>query len=294
MGRAVRVRLRRVLYGLTLFTVVVYISAKWRDDFAGSEGRDERQGFVYTHYGKCFNLSHCEDNRLKVDVPEIRKAQLVLTRMLRVFALICEEHFVRYVLYRGTLLGAARDTGFNTFDDDIDVAVPKRDFALLVDALQRHLPDDIMLQTEETDPNYSAPALSCMTAALRDTRSCYTSIPCEDSECPYNGLRLKIHVLPSSGSGYFLDMYSSESYLWRYIMGPLWFKHGDIFPVARLRFEGFMFDVPRNWKQVLRTLYGMSFMRVPPKSPLRRTMAGSIVNSTHNCMGKWSSSYMEV
>ena len=46
----------------------------------------------------------------------LRQAQLVLTRILRIFDLIAKKHGIRYWLYRGTLLGAARHNGHVPFE----------------------------------------------------------------------------------------------------------------------------------------------------------------------------------
>ena len=61
-----------------------------------------------------------------------RQAQLVLTRMLRIFDLIAKKHGIRYWLYRGTLLGAERHNGHVPFDTDVDIAIQKLDFEKFV------------------------------------------------------------------------------------------------------------------------------------------------------------------
>ena len=80
-----------------------------------------------------------------------RQAQLVLTRMLRIFDLITKKHGIRYWLYRGTLLGAERHNGHVPFDTDVDIAIQKLDFEKFVREGVKELPKDIFFQTEETD-----------------------------------------------------------------------------------------------------------------------------------------------
>jgi len=63
---------------------------------------------------------NCSDIR-RNGTTRLRQAQLVLTRILRIFDLIAKKHGIRYWLYRGTLLGAARHNGHVPFDNDIDI-----------------------------------------------------------------------------------------------------------------------------------------------------------------------------
>ena len=108
-------------------------------------------------------LAQCERKpRGEIDCPDIRRkgttrlrqAQLVLTRMLRVFDIIAKKHGIRYWLYRGTLLGAVRHNGHIPFDNDVDICIPKPDFEKFVKYGTKELPDDIFFQTEETDRHW--------------------------------------------------------------------------------------------------------------------------------------------
>lgn len=63
----------------------------------------------------------------------------VLSRLLEAFDDYCKMHGIRYFLYAGTLLGAARHGGFIPWDDDIDVGLFRKDY-------------DRLLKTFEEDP----------------------------------------------------------------------------------------------------------------------------------------------
>lgn len=45
---------------------------------------------------------------------------------------VCEKHNLRYYLFFGSLLGAVRHHGFIPWDDDLDVAMPRRDYTELL------------------------------------------------------------------------------------------------------------------------------------------------------------------
>ena len=115
---------------------------------------------------------NCPDIRSN-GTTRLRQGQLVLTRILRIFDLIAKKHGIRYWLYRGTLLGAARHNGHVPFDNDIDICIPKADYEKFVKYGVKELPEDIFFQTEKTDRHWEILPFSGLLGKLRDTRSCY-------------------------------------------------------------------------------------------------------------------------
>ena len=59
----------------------------------------------------------------------INKVQLDI---FKTFVKVCEVLNLKYYMVHGSLLGAVRYNGFFPFDDDIDVAMPRRDYELLI------------------------------------------------------------------------------------------------------------------------------------------------------------------
>ena len=59
---------------------------------------------------------------------ELRRVQLLELDILRDFIRVCEGNRLRYYAVGGTLLGAVRHKGFIPWDDDMDLAMPRKDY----------------------------------------------------------------------------------------------------------------------------------------------------------------------
>lgn len=67
--------------------------------------------------------------------------------ILKEFVRICERKGLRYFLVAGSMLGAVRHRGFIPWDDDIDVAMPRRDYDAFLEAAPDLLPEKYRLET---------------------------------------------------------------------------------------------------------------------------------------------------
>lgn len=81
---------------------------------------------------------------------DLQKCQL---EILKEFIRVCKENNLQYFLIGGTCLGAVRHHGFIPWDDDIDVAMPRKDFDKFI-TLQKCFKDPYFIQTYKTDKNY--------------------------------------------------------------------------------------------------------------------------------------------
>lgn len=68
-----------------------------------------------------------------IDDKTLSKLKKYLLEILDEFVSICEENNLTYFLIAGTLLGAVRHKGFIPWDDDIDVAMPRKDYEKFLD-----------------------------------------------------------------------------------------------------------------------------------------------------------------
>lgn len=85
---------------------------------------------------------------------KLRKQQMRMLDILSEFDRICQKYDIPYFLYGGTLLGAIRHKGFIPWDDDLDVALNRKDYDRLMAILPTELPNNLVLQTNDTDKNY--------------------------------------------------------------------------------------------------------------------------------------------
>lgn len=84
----------------------------------------------------------------------IEELHEIMLKMLEKIDLICREEGIDYFLIDGTLLGAIRHNGFIPWDDDADIAMPRKDFERFKKIASQKLGSDFFVQTIETDPEY--------------------------------------------------------------------------------------------------------------------------------------------
>lgn len=87
----------------------------------------------------------------------LRKMQLRILDILIEIDKICRKHDIKYWIDWGTLLGAVRHKGYIPWDDDIDISMPSEDLSRFKEIAPKELPDNLFMQTKETDPSYRSP-----------------------------------------------------------------------------------------------------------------------------------------
>lgn len=213
-------------------------------------GRCELRGNTFD----CPDIRHTANTRM-------RRAQLVMVRMLRIFHLISVKYNIRYWLSYGTLIGAARHKGFIPWDHDVDIEMPMQDYVKFFTVASKELPSDIFFQNSKTD-NYSQPGdnldsynhpthptvgsyTSPRNGRLRDRGSCY-------GYCLLYGCHWH--------DGLMIDLFVTER------------EMEDVLPSRQMEFEGFMFPVPKNWSAILQQDYGDDVMKIPSEDYQREPM----------------------
>lgn len=82
----------------------------------------------------------------------MRMHQLRLLGILKYVDAVCRENNIPYMLCSGTLLGAIRHNGFIPWDDDIDIAIEKKNLHKLAKAIKN---DKYVFHSFLTDVNYT-------------------------------------------------------------------------------------------------------------------------------------------
>lgn len=93
----------------------------------------------------------CEEHEGYLESPYLVAVQERHLKLLEEFLKICEKHGLTYYLAFGTLLGAVRNHGIIPWDDDIDVAMPRKDYELFLSAAKEELEEIYFIQTPEND-----------------------------------------------------------------------------------------------------------------------------------------------
>ena len=66
-----------------------------------------------------------ENKMKKIELEELKQIEL---DMMQEIDNVCQSNGIHYYMVGGTLLGAVRHKGFIPWDDDIDIAMPRKDF----------------------------------------------------------------------------------------------------------------------------------------------------------------------
>lgn len=84
----------------------------------------------------------------------LRRLQLVEYDILKKFDAMCKKHHLEYYAMYGTLLGAVRHKGIIPWDDDIDIAMPRKDYDKLLELVPREFGDGYSFLDANVDPRY--------------------------------------------------------------------------------------------------------------------------------------------
>ncbi len=89
--------------------------------------------------------------RLPRDRALMKRVHEVQMDLLWEFKRVCEKYHLQYYMIYGTLLGAVRHGGVIPWDDDIDVALPRRDYEKLMEVAPEEFSGTYFLQTPWND-----------------------------------------------------------------------------------------------------------------------------------------------
>lgn len=88
------------------------------------------------------------DYKISDKMKKIWKVELA---MLDEVSRICRKHHITWFLVHGSLLGAVRHKGFIPWDDDLDIAMPRKDYNRFLRAAKKELKSPLSIHTPETE-----------------------------------------------------------------------------------------------------------------------------------------------
>ncbi len=230
---------------------------------------------------------------------DLDEAKVIMLDILLKFDKICKENNLTYWLTAGTLLGAVRHNGFIPWDDDIDVAMPRRDYNKFIQL------DDyskLFLQNKTTDLGFSQ-----YWTKLRDKNSLYIEedelnktinyhqgifidifpVNCINNKVMkfYPILQRTVGILSSSNRFYskwtkydfklqaikFLNLFDNQNN--NIVIESIdtadtnikAVPKNEIYPLDSIIFEEYQFSAPHNQAKYLKVFYGETYMELPPK-----------------------------
>lgn len=95
------------------------------------------------------------DQKFNMDNSVLKKLQLTQLETLKVIDQVCRQYRIRYSLYAGTLLGAARHGGFIPWDDDLDICMPRDDYNRFLALWPETGPEGYILQNKDNTPDFT-------------------------------------------------------------------------------------------------------------------------------------------
>ena len=119
----------------------------------------------------------------------LKRLQETELSILKDFVAICEANGLEYYGIAGTGIGAIRHGGFIPWDDDIDIAMPRKDFEKMVSVVEREYKDRYYIVNAWRDKRYPL-----MTTRLAKRGTLFVENALKDAHCPC-GIFLDLYVL---------------------------------------------------------------------------------------------------
>ena len=122
--------------------------------------------------------------------PEVlKRLQGEMLEMLDDFIRVCEDYHLEYFGIAGTGIGAIRHHGFIPWDDDIDIAMRRRNCEKLIRVVEKKMGDRYLILNAKRYPSYPL-----MTTRLVKRGTVFVEEVMREVDCPF-GIFLDIYVL---------------------------------------------------------------------------------------------------
>lgn len=91
---------------------------------------------------------------MKLTLEEVNSMNTVQLKILIEFIQVCKIFGLHYYMVHGSLLGTVVKEGFLPFDDDIDVAMPRKDYEIFIREGQKYLPNNLFIESYVSEDEY--------------------------------------------------------------------------------------------------------------------------------------------
>lgn len=143
------------------------------------------------------------------DSETLHRLQQVELEILKDFMDLCDRHGLMYFGIAGTGIGAKRHGGFIPWDDDIDVAMPRKDFEKFLKYAKKELADRYIPLNAAYDSRFPM-----MTTRLMKKGTLFIEEALKDAGCPC-GIFLDLYVLDNVADGKLAyELQSWEAWFW--------------------------------------------------------------------------------
>lgn len=143
------------------------------------------------------------------DPETLQKLQRVELDILRDFMDLCDRHNLTYFGIAGTGIGAKRHGGFIPWDDDIDVAMPRKDFERFLKYAKKELADRYIPLNAAYDSRFPM-----MTTRLMKKGTVFVEEALKDAKCPC-GIFLDLYVMDNVADNRIAyELQSWEAWFW--------------------------------------------------------------------------------
>lgn len=147
------------------------------------------------------------------ELETLKKLQETELGILKDFTAICEEYGLEYFGIAGTGIGAIRHRGFIPWDDDIDIAMPRKDYEKLSVIVETKMRDKYYMVDAVHDSRYPL-----MTGRLAKQGTLFIENGLKEARCPC-GIFLDLYPLDNvSDNSVLYEIQSWSAWFWGKIL----------------------------------------------------------------------------
>ena len=158
--------------------------------------------------------------------------------ILKLFVDTCKKLELEYFLVCGSALGAVKYGGFIPWDDDIDVAMPRKDYETFLSKAPELLPEWCFIQNYRTDPEFHL-----LGTKIRDSRTTFIEMMCDGLDINH---------------GIFIDLFPLDG-MWGPSEEKIYQRKRKQFDAARRVKLNYRRFTPGNVFPLLNTVYFLAY-----------------------------------